>query len=72
MLPFQVTQMSKIGGSNTYDFAKRVLQSVMTNELANLYSWLGRREKLNFCQLPFAQLVMGNSLIVIYFMTCAP
>ncbi|KAK4885260.1 hypothetical protein RN001_001531 [Aquatica leii] len=43
-----VEQISKIGGTNIYNFVKRVLSTLITNEMALKYSWLGRKGKSIF------------------------
>ncbi|XP_076243436.1 uncharacterized protein LOC143184823 isoform X2 [Calliopsis andreniformis] len=53
-----VNELSKVGGSNTYQFVKRVLMSLMTNDLALKYSWLGRKGKKEFYNLRTASLVI--------------
>ncbi|KAK4886188.1 hypothetical protein RN001_002459 [Aquatica leii] len=53
-----VEQISKIGGTNIYNFVKRVLSTLITNEMALKYSWLGRKGKKAFSKLNMAKLVI--------------
>ncbi|KAF5289794.1 hypothetical protein FQA39_LY03711 [Lamprigera yunnana] len=40
-----VTELSRMGGSTTYSYVSRILQLILTNELALNYIWLGRKGK---------------------------
>ena len=53
-----VNEFAKYGGSNSYDFTKRVLSSIVTNDVALQYSWLGRQAKQPFFKLKLAQVVI--------------
>lgn len=55
-----MNELSKIGGYSIYNFIQRVLQLVITNDLAATYSWLGRREKKTFNKLKIADLIIGK------------
>ncbi|XP_046145220.1 uncharacterized protein LOC123988599 [Osmia bicornis bicornis] len=54
-----VQELAKIGGDNNYQFVKRVLSSIIDNNLAMKYSWLGRKGKKVFCTLHLARLVIS-------------
>ncbi|VEN40362.1 unnamed protein product [Callosobruchus maculatus] len=51
-------ELSKIGGSNCYNFIKRVMSTIITNDFALLYSWLGRKGKRPFYTLKLAKAVL--------------
>ena len=53
-----VNEFAKFGGSGTYDFIKRVLSSILNNDVALMYSWLGRQAKLPFYKLKLAEVVI--------------
>ncbi|XP_076295808.1 uncharacterized protein LOC143216543 [Lasioglossum baleicum] len=53
-----VQELYKIGGENVYQFVKRVLSTLITNNLALTYSWLGRKGKKPFSTLNIANLVI--------------
>ncbi|CAG9762675.1 unnamed protein product [Ceutorhynchus assimilis] len=54
-----VNELSRLGGRNIYDFCVRCLKKVMTDELANQYSWLGRRNKKNFSVMEVSKLIIA-------------
>ncbi|CAH1153262.1 unnamed protein product [Phaedon cochleariae] len=54
-----VLEFAKIGGTNCYNFVKRVLSTSLTNEMALQYSWLGRKGKLNFSKLNIAKVIIN-------------
>ncbi|XP_053984607.1 uncharacterized protein LOC128879469 isoform X2 [Hylaeus volcanicus] len=43
-----VTELSQTGGSVNYNFIKRVLTLILSNQLAMGYSWMGRKGKQKF------------------------
>lgn len=45
---FQILEVSKVGGKNVYEFVKRNLSQILTNELAAKYSCLGKKNKRVF------------------------
>lgn len=52
-------------GKNPYEFIKRNCIRLLTNELAEKYSWLGAKQKQKFCRLKHADLLIGKCLIYI-------
>ncbi|CAG9817179.1 unnamed protein product [Phaedon cochleariae] len=53
-----VTELAKAGGSDHYNFIKRVLHTLITNDLALKFSWLGRKCKKPFFETNMARLIM--------------
>lgn len=56
----KVTELSKIGGNSTYDFVRRCLTLIITNELAEEYSWHGLRKKREFGKLKLANVMISK------------
>lgn len=61
---FQILEVSKVGGKNAYEFVKRNLSQILTNELAAKYSWLGKKNKRVFRILKLSQLIISMFLII--------
>ncbi|KAK4877026.1 hypothetical protein RN001_009532 [Aquatica leii] len=55
-----VTELSKLGGSSSYDFIKRALSLIMTNDYALRYSWMGRKGKKPFCHLNISKVLIRS------------
>ena len=53
-----VNELANFGGSNNYNFVKRTLSSLITNDVALLFSWLGRKGKKDFHNLTVAKLII--------------
>ncbi|CAL1678842.1 unnamed protein product [Lasius platythorax] len=53
-----VKEVSRVGGKNPYEFVKRNCTRLLTNELAEKYSWLGAKQKRKFCHLKLADLLI--------------
>ncbi|XP_029170533.1 uncharacterized protein LOC114940175 isoform X2 [Nylanderia fulva] len=53
-----VKEVSRVGGKNPYEFIKRNCTRLLTNELAEKYSWLGAKQKRKFCHLKLADLLI--------------
>ncbi|CAG9825803.1 unnamed protein product [Phaedon cochleariae] len=53
-----VKELSMTGGNSLYDFVRRCMGRLFTNNLAHNFSWLGRREKKPFHDLRVANLIM--------------
>ena len=53
-----VNELANFGGSNNYNFVKRTLSSLITNDVALLFSWLGRKGKKDFHNLILARLII--------------
>lgn len=60
-----VTELSRVGGLNTYNFVSRTLTLLLTNELAISYSWLGRKGKKVFKTLKVASLIIESATVAI-------
>lgn len=58
----QVKEVSRVGGKNPYEFVKRNCTRLLTNELAEKYSWLGAKQKRKFCHLKLADLLISKRL----------
>ncbi|CAL1681096.1 unnamed protein product [Lasius platythorax] len=54
-----ILEASKVGGKNAYEFIKRNLSQILTNELAAKYSWLGKKNKRVFRVLKLSQLLIA-------------
>ncbi|KAH3885314.1 hypothetical protein DPMN_009308 [Dreissena polymorpha] len=52
-----VSHLSVLGGRNRADVCRRILKHCMSNEVANQYSWHGRKKKAVFGKLPLADAV---------------
>ncbi|XP_076293883.1 uncharacterized protein LOC143215555 [Lasioglossum baleicum] len=53
-----VEEVYRIGGSHCYEFVKRTLATLLTDELALSYSWLGRKGKKPFRNTNIANLII--------------
>ena len=53
-----VNELANFGGSDNYNFVKRTLSSLITNDVALLFSWLGRKGKRDFHNLTLARLII--------------
>lgn len=51
---------SKIGGSNCTEYVKRSLAPIISDEMAEQYSFIGRKEKENFSALLVSRAVIGK------------
>lgn len=58
----QVTQASRIGGKHCYEFMRRSLSQLLSNKMAEKYSWLGKKHKQKFCELKLSEMLIGNIL----------
>ncbi|XP_074034287.1 uncharacterized protein [Leptinotarsa decemlineata] len=52
-----VNELAKLGSTNNYNMVKRILTSLLTNEEAMKYSWLGRKGKKPFNNMKITQLI---------------
>ncbi|XP_076664744.1 uncharacterized protein LOC143367026 [Andrena cerasifolii] len=53
-----VNELANFGGSDNYNFVKRTLSSLITDDVALLFSWLGRKGKKDFHNLTLARLII--------------
>ncbi|KAL0120368.1 hypothetical protein PUN28_008198 [Cardiocondyla obscurior] len=53
-----VIEVFRVGGKTLYKFIKRNCCRLITNELAEKYSWLGAKAKQKFCNLKIADLLI--------------
>ncbi|KAK5640180.1 hypothetical protein RI129_010991 [Pyrocoelia pectoralis] len=53
-------ELSELGGSCVYDFIKRTLTLILTNDQALKYSWLGRKGKRIFKDLNLSKLLIQS------------
>ncbi|XP_011861114.1 PREDICTED: uncharacterized protein LOC105558166, partial [Vollenhovia emeryi] len=53
-----VKEVSRVGGNHPYEFIKRNCTRLLTNELAEKYSWLGAKQKRKFGHLKLADLLI--------------
>ncbi|XP_036146907.1 uncharacterized protein LOC105840320 [Monomorium pharaonis] len=54
-----VAQASRIGGKHSYEFIKRNLSKLLSNKLAEGYSWLGKKHKKKFYELKLAEMLIA-------------
>ncbi|KAL5234629.1 hypothetical protein ACI65C_002039 [Semiaphis heraclei] len=52
-----VKNMSLIGGSSFSELLRRILKTILTNQVAEQFSWFGRQKKLSFATTALADLV---------------
>lgn len=52
-----------VGGTSPYNFIKRNLCRLITNELAVQYSWLGAKLKRQFSNLRITNMLLGKCII---------
>ncbi|XP_050510568.1 uncharacterized protein LOC126887211 [Diabrotica virgifera virgifera] len=57
-----VNELCKWGGSSILDFVKRCMGTLITNKLATNYSWLGRRNKQEFCKFSIAAVIVEAAI----------
>lgn len=55
-----MNKLEKIDGSSVKNFNQRALQRLISNNLAEMYSWFGRRGKKAFYKLKLADLIIGK------------
>jgi len=53
--------MSLIGGSSFSELLRRILKTILTNQVAEQFSWFGRQKKLSFATTALADLVKSNN-----------
>ncbi|XP_046143138.1 uncharacterized protein LOC123988145 [Osmia bicornis bicornis] len=53
-----VNELGSVGGANNYDFVKRVLTTVLSNDLAMTYSWFGKKGKKKFYTTKVAKAII--------------
>jgi len=56
----QVKQLQKLGGQRIKHTVQNVLKKCFTLELAQTFSWFGRRNKKQFSELRFCTIVIGK------------
>uniref|UniRef100_A0A6P7GUP5 Uncharacterized protein LOC114346933 n=1 Tax=Diabrotica virgifera virgifera TaxID=50390 RepID=A0A6P7GUP5_DIAVI len=56
-----ITEVSKLGGATVYDFVRRAMILILTNEFANEYSWLGRKGKKPFHTTNIAKMIIRSA-----------
>ncbi|XP_011704816.1 PREDICTED: uncharacterized protein LOC105460067, partial [Wasmannia auropunctata] len=57
-----VKELAKIGGTTPYDFVKRCLSLLLSNRLAEQYSWYGAKKKRVFGKLFIASVLQESAL----------
>lgn len=60
----QIIEASRIGGKHCYEFVKRNLNQLLSNKLAQTYSWFGKKHKKKFYELKLAEMLIGKILIL--------
>ncbi|XP_018406823.1 PREDICTED: uncharacterized protein LOC108782920 [Cyphomyrmex costatus] len=55
----ETNELQGLGGNNGYEFIRRVLTMILTNKLANDYSFFGRKKKKSFCDLNICKVVIN-------------
>ncbi|XP_076285091.1 uncharacterized protein LOC143211370 isoform X1 [Lasioglossum baleicum] len=58
-----VHELATLGGTNNYNFVKRVMACLMTNKFGTEYSWLGRKGKKMFHSLKLAKIIIDAAEI---------
>ncbi|XP_011688854.1 PREDICTED: uncharacterized protein LOC105450618 [Wasmannia auropunctata] len=56
------TDTCSIGGTSPYNFIKRNLCRLISNELAQKYSWLGAKLKRKFCNLQITKMLLAAGI----------
>ncbi|XP_019884176.2 uncharacterized protein LOC105254819 isoform X2 [Camponotus floridanus] len=56
-----MNELIQIGGNNGYEFIRRALSMMLTNEIADKYSFFGRKKKKSFCNLNICKLLISAS-----------
>ncbi|KAM0730284.1 hypothetical protein ACS0PU_004161 [Formica fusca] len=56
-----INELQQIGGNNGYEFIRRALSMILTNEVADKYSFFGRKKKKSFCNLNICKLLIRAS-----------
>jgi len=57
--------MSLIGGASLGELLRRILKKIMTDEVAEEFSWFGRQKKYSFATTGLADLIKSNLLILL-------
>lgn len=57
---FQQRHIKKIGGNDSKDFILRILRHTLTNSLAELLSWTGRKGNFPIKQLLCINIIFGK------------
>jgi len=60
----QCTEACTMGGTSSYNFIKRNLERLISNELAQQYSWLGAKLKRKFCNLRIADMLLSKYSLI--------
>lgn len=59
-----MNELIQIGGNNGYEFIRRALSMMLTNEIADKYSFFGRKKKKSFCNLNICKLLISEYYIL--------
>lgn len=54
----KVSELAKLGGVSTYEFVKRAMKIILSDEVAKNFSWYGKKGKLPFANMETARLVI--------------
>ncbi|XP_029176362.1 uncharacterized protein LOC114944562 [Nylanderia fulva] len=54
-----VTEALRTGGKHCYEFVKRNLNQLLSNKLAQTYSWFGKKHKKKFYELKLAEMLIA-------------
>lgn len=57
---FQMTELSRVGGDEGYDFIRRVLASILCNELAQKYNCEGKKHKTTLNYYVISTIFLSN------------
>lgn len=55
--------MQQLGGNNGYEFIRRGLSMLLTNKLADKYSFFGWKKKKPFCNLNICKILISECSI---------
>ena len=67
IMQFQVSDLSRLGGSDIATTVRRVMKHIFTPELAKTYNWLGRPPKSAFSKLKLKGVVLGELKSTFYY-----
>lgn len=67
----QVNELRKIGGRDLKSVTVNLVKRLFSNEMAQKFSWEGKKKKRRFCDLQLCKMIMGGyaNCIVFFFTT---
>lgn len=64
----QVKSLKGIGGHSMTHAVANILKRVMSNNLAEMYSWAGAKQNMAFKKLKFSKAVLGNETSIHFYL----